>query len=186
MKLNWRYALLIGLLHIPMCLAAGNALAAETLSGKVVGVTDGDTITVLDTDNRQHTIRLFAIDAPETSCHAKRPSTLDDECVEHSQPFGKAAKRSLASLVFGKQVDVVLESGSTYGREIGTIWSGNTNANLEQVKRGYAWVYRKYTKHMPDTDRNTLDTAEANAQGLHLGLWSDRSPTPPWEWRHKR
>ena len=184
MKLNWRYLLLVGLLCLPMCWADG--VNAETLSGKVVGVTDGDTITVLDADNQQHTIRLFAIDAPETSCHAKQPSTWDDECVEHSQPFGKAAKRSLAAMVFGKQVNVILEPGSTYGREIGTIWSGDINANLEQVRRGYAWVYRQYTRHMPDADRIAINAAEADAQEQHLGLWSDRSPTPPWDWRHKR
>lgn len=184
MKLNWKYALLIGLMCLPMLLA--DAARAETLSGKCVGVTDGDTITVLDAENHQHTIRLFAIDAPETSCHAKQPSTWDDECVEHSQPFGKAAKKIMASMVFGKQVQVVLQPGSTYGREIGTVWAGDINANLELVRKGYAWVYHQYTRHMSDADRNELNAAETNAREQHFGLWSDSSPTPPWDWRHSR
>lgn len=159
---------------------------ADELRGKVVGVTDGDTITVLDSNYQQHTVRLFAIDTPETSCHAKTPSGKDEACVENGQPFGKAAKKSMSNMVFGKEVVVQLESGSTYGREIGTVFVDGLNANLAQVQRGYAWVYRQYTKGMSKVDKYALFDAEDNAKRQGLGLWADSDPTPPWKWRHSK
>jgi endonuclease YncB( thermonuclease family) len=178
--------LCILMLITPMMLFVSNS-HADTLFGTVVGVTDGDTITLLDGDKVQHTIRLFAIDSPETSCHAKTPSTYDDACVEQSQPFGRAAKKSLSDLVFGKQVNVELQPGSSYSREIGTVWVKNINANLEQVKRGYAWMYRQYAKRglFPD-EYKEMEQAEHEAQEHGLGLWSDSRPTPPWDYRHSR
>lgn len=158
---------------------------ADTLLGKVVGVTDGDTATVLDSDNRQHEIRLFAIDAPETSCHAKKPSAYDDSCTETSQPFGKAAKKSLASMIFGQQVHVELQPGDSYSREVGTIWVGNLNANLEQVRRGYAWMWRQYAKRgMSAEEFHEMEEAEKSAKDHKLGLWQDTNPQPPWGFRH--
>lgn len=182
-KNNWGTWLLMVLMCLPMF---SREVHAETeLFGVCVGVTDGDTATILDSNKVQHTVRLYAIDTPETSCHAKTPSDKDASCVERAQPFGKAAKKSLASLIYGKNVRVVLAPGSSYGRKIGTIWVGDVNANLEQVKRGYAWVYRHYTKGMPLSDVQALLDAESMAQEQRSGLWADREPLSPWDWRHK-
>lgn len=157
----------------------------DTLFGKVVAVTDGDTLTILDGSNTQVVIRLFGIDSPETSCHAQKPSVYDDACVEHGQSFGKTAKRSLAELVFGKEVVVILQPGNTYGRSIGTVWVGNINANLEQVKRGMAWMYRQYAKRgMTASEYVEMEEAEHHAQERMLGLWSVPERIPPWEYRH--
>jgi micrococcal nuclease len=136
-------------------------VAAELLYGKVVGISDGDTITVLDASNTRHRIRLNQIDAPEKS-----------------QDFGQRSKQSLSDLVFGRNVQVDVSTRDRYGREIGQVLVNGTDANLEQVKRGLAWVYRQYAK-----DRAYFAAEEA-ARANRIGLWSQPNPTPPWEFRH--
>ena len=166
---------------------------AVTLQGRIVGVTDGDTVTLLDAENRQHEIRLASIDAPETSCHARRPSMRDELCVEQSQPFGRAAKKHLSNLVYGKLVSVELQEkkngqvDSSYNREIGTIIVDGIDANLDQVQNGFAWHYIEYAKrYQSDTAFQRYEAAENDARANRLGLWKDSHPTPPWSYRHAR
>lgn len=132
-------------------------------TGNVVGVADGDTITVLDAQKIQHKVRLAEIDAPEKA-----------------QAFGSKSKQALSVLVFGKQVSVVEQGQDKYKRTIGRIYLGDADVNAEQVKQGMAWVYRKYSKD------KTLLPFEAEAKAQRLGLWADTNPTPPWEWRHSK
>lgn len=176
--------LLICLCLVPM-IFSGNS-RADTLEGITIGCTDGDTLTILDANKQQHVIRLFAIDSPETSCHAQTDQN-DGSCVEQGQPFGKAAKRSLCELTFQKSVIVETQPGNSYGREIGTVWAGPINVNLEQVKRGYAWMYRQYAKRglFPD-EYAEMEHAEHEAQENGLGLWSVTGNIPPWEYRHRQ
>lgn len=134
---------------------------AETLHGKVVGVADGDTLTILSPDHIQTRIRLFGIDAPEKS-----------------QAFGQKSKASLSDLVFGQEVDVTVETLDRYGRTVGTVSHKGADVNLEQVRRGMAWVYRKYSR-----DPKYL-AAESEARTSHRGLWIDEDPRPPWVYRH--
>ena len=134
---------------------------AEMLHGKVVGVADGDTLTLLSPDNNRTRIRLFGIDAPEKS-----------------QPFGQKSKASLSELVFDRNVDVSIETLDHYGRTVGSVIYEGNDINLEQVRRGMAWVYQKYTR-----DPKYLET-EAEARTTHRGLWRDEDPSPPWEYRH--
>lgn len=101
---------------------------AEMLNGHVVGVADGDTITVLDITNTQHKIRLAGIDAPEKK-----------------QAFGQVSKKSLSDLVFDKQVNIDWTKHDRYGRIVGKVLINGVDANLEQVKRGLAWFYKKST-----------------------------------------
>jgi endonuclease YncB( thermonuclease family) len=140
---------------------AGTVFGSTNIVGRVVGAHDGDTVTVLDAGNQQIKIRLNQIDAPELS-----------------QDFGRSSKQSLSDLVFGKQVRIEVADTDRYGRTVGTIWIGGTDVNLEQVKRGQAWAYRKYLK-----DPAYLDAEEA-AKRARLGLWSLPNPIPPWEYRH--
>lgn len=135
--------------------------AAERIEGKVVGVADGDTITVLDGDKRQHKIRLHQIDAPEKK-----------------QDLGMRSKQSLSDLVYGKAVDIEVVDIDRYGREVGKVWVGALDANLEQVKRGMAWVYRKYAREQ------SYYMAEDAARKAKTGLWDQPNPIPPWESRH--
>jgi endonuclease YncB( thermonuclease family) len=142
---------------------------AETIVGKVVGVADGDTVTVLDGDRVQHKIRLSGIDAPEKN-----------------QPFGQRSKESLSGLVFGKSVSVDTTKKDRYGREIGKVLVDGKDANLEQVNRGMAWHYKAYAREQPLADREHYAAAEQSARDAKRGLWSELEPIPPWEFRHSK
>jgi endonuclease YncB( thermonuclease family) len=128
-------------------------------SSKIV---DGDTMTVLKTDNTQEKVRLASIDTPEKG-----------------QPYGTKAKDALANLVFGETVRVEVVTVDRYGRTVGSVWLGDLNANAEMVRLGYAWVYRKYS------DDPALLALEAEARVAKKGLWADLNPVPPWEWRRR-
>ncbi|WP_337287213.1 thermonuclease family protein [Candidatus Methylomirabilis sp.] len=129
--------------------------------GRVVGVSDGDTITVLMGGHKQIKVRLAEIDAPEKS-----------------QAFGQRSKQSLSDMIFGKSVRVEQRDVDRYGRVVGRVFIGGTDVNAEQVRQGMAWVYRQYLR---DT---TLLTVEKEAREARRGLWSDPHPVPPWEYRH--
>ena len=137
------------------------ALAA-TLEGRVVKIADGDTLTML-VDGRQERIRLSDIDTPE-----------------RKQPFGMRAKQALAEMTFGKTISVFTTTRDRYGRVIGHITVEGIDVNAELVRLGYAWVYRRYSN---DAELLRL---EATARTKGLGLWADRNPIPPWEWRRGR
>lgn len=134
---------------------------ADTISGRVVGVTDGDTVTLLTEQKEQVKIRLNQIDAPEKS-----------------QAFGAASKQELSELCFGKQATVNTQGKDRYGRTIGDLTCDGLNANEEMIAAGMAWVYMQYSK-----DAHLIEL-EGKAKANSRGLWSDPSPVPPWEFRH--
>lgn len=146
-------------------LLAASAHAGE-IRGRVVGVVDGDTVTVLDDAKRQHKIRLVGIDAPEKS-----------------QAYGQHSKKSLSDLVFGHTVTVITTKRDRYGRAIGKILLHNLDVNLEQVRRGLAWFYRQYANELTAQDRHIYADAERSAQRARLGLWSDPNAQAPWQYR---
>ena len=135
----------------------------QEFTGKVVHIADGDTLTVLDADNVQHKIRLHGIDAPEKS-----------------QAFGTKAKEALAGKVHEKTVRIVWKEKDRYGRIVGDVHLGDRNINIEMVHDGYAWWYRTYAPKS-----KTLEQAEAEAKKEKRGLWHDKDPEPPWEFRRK-
>ncbi len=138
---------------------------ADPISARVVGVHDGDTITVLTSENNQLKIRLAEIDAPELS-----------------QPYGKKAKRLLSLMVFGKDVSITPMTIDKYRRTVGRVYQAQTDINLAMVQTGAAWAYRKYL-----TDPAFLE-AEAEAKEAGIGLWALHPDQimPPWEWRHSK
>lgn len=142
-------------------LLAGCKQPAQGLEGQVVGVADGDTITVLVGGRTQVKVRLAEIDAPEKL-----------------QAFGQRSKQSLSNMVFGKTVRVEQRDVDRYGRVVGRVFVGTTDVNAEQVREGMAWVYRRYAR-----DKSLL-TIEQEAREARRGLWSDPHPMPPWEYRH--
>ena len=143
-------------------------LNAATLQGKVVNVADGDTLTVLDDHKTQHKIRLQGIDAPEKS-----------------QPFGQKSKQSLSQLVHSKMVTVEFEKKDKYGRTVGKVLLNDTDVCLEQIKLGMAWHYKKYAAEQPKTDREIYAQAEQLAKSQAIGLWRDKNPMPPWDFRQQ-
>lgn len=149
---------------------------AETLTGRVVAISDGDTITVLDSSLTQHKIRLAGIDAPEKG-NKKVPFDVG------GQPFGERSKRHLSSLVFNKQVVVEWSKLDRYGRTIGKVQVNGVDVNLEQIKAGMAWWYEQYRREQSEHDQYLYSAQESAARQQRIGLWSDASPVPPWEWR---
>lgn len=149
---------LIALAIVALC----HALAAE-VSGKVVGVHDGDTLTLLLPEKTTLKVRLQGIDAPELK-----------------QPFGSAAKKTLSDLVFGKTVRLLATGKDRYGRTLGDVHVGKTWVNLAMVEKGMAWFYVKYSQDA------RLKEAEAMARARRLGLWSEAQAAPPWDWRGKK
>ncbi|MGJ0377327.1 thermonuclease family protein [Aliarcobacter cryaerophilus] len=133
------------------------------LIGKVVKVSDGDTVTILTSDKTQHKIRLNDIDAPEKK-----------------QAFGNKSKDNLAKYIAGKTVTVQYQKKDKYKRVLGTIYYNNTDINLQQVKDGYAWVYKKYSNNQ------TYYKAEKLARDKRVGLWIDKNLLEPWEFRRKK
>ncbi len=142
---------------------------AEILNGKVVGVSDGDTITVLDSHKSQHKIRLTGIDAPEKA-----------------QAFGQASKKSLSDLVFSRDVEISWEKRDRYQRILGKVLLNEQDICLEQVKRGMAWHYKQYQRDQTQEDRIKYSRAEEEARKNRIGLWADDAPVPPSEFRHKK
>ena len=138
------------------------------VEGRVVGVSDGDTVTILDRTKAQHKIRLSGIDAPE-----KR------------QAFGNASKESLSRLVFDHQVTAECHKRDRYGREVCKVMRGSIDVNLEQIRAGMAWWYREYAKEQTPQEREEYARVEEAAKASRAGLWRDAKPVPPWEWRRK-
>ena len=147
-----------------LALLAGPLLAAE-YTGKVVSISDGDTITLLVPDGasyRQVKVRLGEIDTPE-----------------RKQPYGTRAQQALSDLAFGKQARVVVQDTDRYGRTVGRVYVGGVDVNAEMVKQGAAWVYRQYAKDP------SLYRLEAEAKAAKRGLWGlpEAERCPPWDWR---
>ena len=136
------------------------SLHADELRGKVVSIADGDTITVLDAEKVQHKIRLQGIDAPEKK-----------------QAFGAKSKERMSEKVGGEEVVVQWKEKDRYGRILGEVMLDKRHINLEMVQDGLAWHYTNYSKS------KELAKAEAEARMGKKGLWVDKEPVPPWEFR---
>jgi len=148
------------------------------VNGIVVGVADGDTVTVLDADKMQHKVRVAGIDAPEKT-----------------QPFGQRAKQRMSSLVFGKEVRLEGDKRDRYGRTVAKVWVSppdcqrcpkTLDAGLTVLTSGLAWHYKKYQNEQSPEDRECYAFAEDEARSKRAGLWADGNPVPPWEWRKSR
>lgn len=143
-----------------------STVLASELVGHVVGVLDGDTIDVLTPTKTQVRVRLAGIDAPEKG-----------------QAFGNVAKKELSDLVFGKQVTVEWRKKDRYGRTVGKVIVDGVDANLKMVEAGLAWHYKQYAREQSPADRASYDRAEEDARATGIGLWGDKQPVPPWEFR---
>ncbi len=147
-----------------LALLAGPLLAAE-YAGRVVGVSDGDTLTLLVPDGtsyQQVKVRLGEIDTPE-----------------RKQPYGTRAQQTLSDLAYNQQARVVVQDTARYGRTVGRVYVGSVDVNAEMVKQGAAWAYRQYLK-----DQSLLKL-EADAKAAKRGLWGlpEAERCPPWDWR---
>ena len=151
--------LLVAIIAAAFC-APAHAADVQTITVRVVGVHDGDTLTALTDDKTQLKVRLHGIDAPELG-----------------QPFGQASKRALSDLVFGKQVTLHTTGTDRYKRTLAHVTVGDIEVDAQMIVTGQAWHYAKYDHTA------TLEAAERNARAARRGLWVDGKAVPPWEWR---
>lgn len=154
-------------------------VAAE-LTGRVVAVSDGDSLTVLVNERDRVSVRLAGIDAPE-----------------RQQSFGRQSQNYLATLAFGKDVRLEGERKDGRGHLLAKVWVAEPNcrppacapaldAGLAQIAAGLAWHDRAYQKEQAAEDRERYAQAEFLAKVRRLGLWSESNPLPPWAWRRQR
>lgn len=155
---------------------------AETLTGWVTHIADGDTITVLDYSNRQHKVRLMGIDAPEKL-----------------QAFGSRSQQNLGALVNGRDVAVEWNKRDRHGSIIGKVMVSppdspcrsqracpkTFDAGLEQIKAGQAWWHKSHAKEQTPEDQSKYEQAEFQAKIHRYGLWADTNPVPPWGFRQE-
>lgn len=135
------------------------------ITGKVVSVYDGDTITIVMENNEKVKIRFYGIDCPE---------------VTPKQEFGLEARNYLNSLIYGKDVQVNVKDKDRYGRVVGEVYLKNRNLNIEMLRQGYAWYYKRYAKNRYD-----YKEAQEFAISNKKGLWSS-NPIAPWEFRRNK
>ena len=147
-----------------VCLALlTQSVQAETLSGTVISVVDGDTLTVQDIEKRRHRIRLAEIDAPQ-----------------RKQAFGAKSRQSLSAICLKKPAQIEWKEKDGENRFVGQVTCNGVDANAEQVRSGMAWVSPASTR-----PGSPLYELEAYARIRGLGLWADPDPVPPWEWKPK-
>jgi len=145
-------------------LLAGSLSWAAEFTGKVVGVTDGDTVSVMHADKAEE-VRLWGIDAPESN-----------------QAFGTKAKQAASTLCFGKVVTVTVKDTDRYGRTVGdVVLPDGKRLSRELILAGMGWWYNKYAPKDSELQR-----AEEEAQKKKRGLWADKAPVPPWEFRSSK
>jgi endonuclease YncB( thermonuclease family) len=146
---------------LSFALLAAGAASAQTIEGKVVAVSDGDSLTFVGKGVGKRRVRLAGIDAPE-----------------REQAFGAAARRSLAEICLRKAATVEIVDVDRYNRTVAKVKCGEADASAEQVRHGMAWVVARNI--MPTSP---LYEMEANARLRRIGLWSGEKPEPPWQWR---
>lgn len=157
-----RFATTIAILLLAGLLLAAPPKVVEEFSGKVIAVTDGDTIKVL-VNKETVKVRLEGIDAPESK-----------------QSFGNKSKEALAGLVADKTVTVKKTGTDKYKRTLGIVIVGDADANAKMVENGWAWHYKKYN------DEERLAKLEDAARKAKKGLWSDEKPLAPWDYRARQ
>lgn len=158
-----RTTLLVGILLVSA------TAQADTITGRVVAIADGDTLTILDGTSQQHRIRVAGIDAPEKA-----------------QDFGQRSKTSLSAMAYNQTATADCPKRDRYNRGVCKIIVNGQDLGLEQVRAGMAWWYKQYSREQSPQDRADYEQAEFQAKTRRVGLWDSTNPVPPWEWRHRK
>ncbi len=152
-----------------LMLLCSPAASAWTLTGRVVAIVSGDTIKVRDERQVQHTVRLAGIDAPEKF-----------------QQYGQRSLDSLRDLVFQRNVAVLIPGNDRSAPRVGKVLVEERDVSLQQLQLGYAWYSKTRTGQLSVEDQQAYAAAESDARTQRAGLWRDKSPIPPWEYRQGR
>jgi len=158
--------LIFFILLFPVSLSADSIAVISTVQGKVVRVTEGDSVNILFSDNELKIVKLAGIDAPE-----------------RGQPYFEEAREYLASLIWNKSVSVTSTRADMYGIRVRQIFY-KSDINLEMIKAGYAWYKLKHSNELDESEKKQYVEAENNARVKKLGLFQDKKPVQPWQW-HK-
>ncbi|HEX9080326.1 MAG TPA: thermonuclease family protein [Desulfuromonadaceae bacterium] len=153
-----------------LLLFAADACAGRIVQGVVRAVYDGDTVLLTTPGESRLKVRLYGIDAPETP----KPGMP-------GQPFSIIAKRTLMFKVMGRTVSAEIVDSDQYHRAVAVLRYNGRDINREMVAEGMAWAYRRY---LSGSYASEYIGAEEHARARHRGLWRDRNPLPPWEYRH--
>lgn len=148
----------------------------RTVEGIVKHVSDGDTLKIETPEGTRVTVRLYGIDAPETEKINRRTGQVS----KPGQPFGEEAYKALRSKVLDKKIRLDVIDIDKYKRTVGIIYLDSRNINLEMIKEGWAWAYKEYLGRPYASE---FIDAEREARDKKLGLWQQRNPQPPWEFR---
>ena len=140
-----------------------NVHAQTMLTGKVIGVKDGDTVEVLDDQKKTTILRLAEVD-----------------CPEKQQPYGKAAKQFTSKAIYRKTINYIVANKDRYGRSVAKIYYKNKYLSAELIKDGMGWHYKKYSRS------RELDQLEQKARAQKIGLWAGANPVYPSDWRKAR
>jgi endonuclease YncB( thermonuclease family) len=142
-----------------------------TLTGRVVAITDGDTIRVLDSTKTEYRIRLQGINAPESR-----------------QAFYSESKQNLSALIFDREVTIEKYKldNHIYCRIVGRVILDGRDIDLEQVKAGMAWHYKRYQHEQTPEQRAEYARAEEDARTTRRGLWQDSNPIDPDDFRRQK
>ena len=152
---------------------------SKELKGKVVSIADGDTVTIVVADNSANSKFLQPPSSQPSSKKQYRIRLNDIDAPESKQAFGNKSKENLKNYIYQKDVVVKYESTDKYGRTLGTIYYQGKDINLQQVKDGYAWAYRHYSK------KQDYIKEEEKARQERKGLWADKNPINPYDFRRK-
>jgi endonuclease YncB( thermonuclease family) len=166
--LDYRLPMIRKTLAAVLIVACTAGHAGTVITGRVVGIADGDTLTMLDADQRQHIIRLDGIDAPEKA-----------------QAFGQASKGHLSDLAIGRDAVAECHKVDRYRRSVCRVTVDDADLCLAQLRAGLAWVFTRYAHELTAQRRADYNDAESVARREQKGLWRDEAPLPPWEWRHR-
>jgi endonuclease YncB( thermonuclease family) len=137
-----------------------NRVRVGTVQGRIVSLSDGDSVRILSPQNLQFHLRLTGIDAPE-----------------RGQAFGQRAREALGQMVFEKDVRAELRSRDRFGRLRADLYVGDLHVNREMIRQGFAWHYTQFDS------RQELADAETEARRARRGLWQDAAPIAPWDFR---
>ena len=165
---------LVGALCLSFCALA--SAAAVDVTGKVIFVDDGDTVSLLVDGNRQMKVRLASIDAPESSHTNKERGRI-------GQPYSENSGRYLSAMVKGREVQAHCFESDRYERSVCELRLDGKSVNAAMVASGWAWANMsaggRYLR-----DKSLVDAQRA-AQASKAGLWAGANPVAPWEWRDK-
>lgn len=142
---------------------------AENIAGQVIGVIDGDTVTLQNMHQQQHLIRIAGIDAPELA-----------------QDFGQQARASLSRLALNQQSSADCQKPNLNRIKICALTIGGKDIGAAQISNGMAWWYQQNAEALSVQTQTDYRQAEFNAKIHRLGFWNGKNPTPPWVWRHGR